>query len=70
MMAKEKKRRSESLETEFEEVVARLLQTAPEELDDALARVRRKQAEVRKGVEQINRDIERGFRTEGKKFRL
>jgi hypothetical protein len=49
------------IETEFDESVARFLQTDhPKELEDARARLRRKQEEVERDAKQIEEEFEKG----------
>ena len=69
MKKRKKTPRPKAIESEFDETVARLLQTDPKELEAALARVRRKQAEVEKYVKGLEEDIAEGSDRPAKKFR-
>lgn len=52
------------------EAMARLLKTDPVELADVIDRAKIRQGEIRKNVDDARKEIERGVRPAGKKFRL
>ncbi len=58
------------IESDTDEAVARLLQTDPKELTDALKEVERKQGEVHANVESSRDSIQRGARRTKHRFRL
>jgi hypothetical protein len=70
MTKSRKKKSSDPIESEFDESLARFIQTDPKELADALEQVRQKQEEVRQNVEKRRDSIERGARRSKKRFRL
>lgn len=53
-----------------DEAVARLLQTDPVEIADIFDRVKKRQGEIRKNVDDARKEIERGVRPAGKKFSI
>lgn len=69
-MTKPKSNRSAKIETEFDEVVARLLQTDKKELEDEIAKTKREADEVGKYVEERSDSIKRGARRTKHRFRL
>ncbi len=58
-----------SLETEFEKTIARLLQTDPKELADALEQAPKKQRDIDRYVKEREESIRKGARRARKRFR-
>ncbi len=54
----------------FEEALARLLQTDPDELADSVREMREKEKEVERYIEERRDSIRRGARRAPKRFRL
>lgn len=54
----------------FEEALARLIQTDPNELADSYEEIRRKEVEVERYVHEREQSIRRGARRASKRFRL
>lgn len=70
-MTARKIKRIEPIESEFDEVVARLLQTNPRELAASVAaEASRRQEEVRQRVVAARKEIEDGARPRKGRFRL
>ena len=70
-MTEDRKRKPPAvLDMPFSEAVARFLSTNPEEVEDAHARVRREQEDVKKRVEETRESIRSGARRTGHRFRL
>lgn len=69
-MTKPKKTRPDKIETELDEVVARLLQTDKKELEDEITRSKRESDEAEKYVEERRDSIQRGARRAKHRFRL
>lgn len=69
-MTKPKTVRTDKIETEFDEVVARLLQTDNKELEDEIAKTKREADEAGKYVEERSDSIKRGARRTKHRFRI
>ena len=66
MTKRKKTPRPKVIDSELDETVARLLQTDPKELEDALAKVRRKRAEVERDAKEIKEEFEKGPARKGR----
>ena len=67
----ERKKTADVTESEFDETLARLLQTNPEELAASMAAlVTRQQASARKRIADARKEIEDGARPRKGRFRL
>lgn len=69
-MTKPNKKRSDKIESELDEVLARLLQTDKKELEDEIAKTKREADEAGKYVEERSDSIRRGARRTKHRFRL
>jgi hypothetical protein len=69
-MTKAKKTKAAKIGTEFDEVVARLLQTDKEELEGEIERTKREADEAGQYVEERRDSIRRGARRTKHRFRL
>ena len=69
-MTKKRKPDMDMSDLGFDEALARLIQTAPEEVADEAARLKREQEEVKAYVEERRDSIERGARRSSRRFRL
>ncbi|MGB8365412.1 MAG: hypothetical protein ACLQUZ_01405 [Rhizomicrobium sp.] len=70
-MTKLKRKRTEPVETEFDEVVARLLQTDPEELAASIAeQIEKQRAAAEKQILDARKEIQNGARPRQGRFRL
>ena len=70
-MTKLKRKRTEPVETEFDEVVARLLQTDPEELAASIAeQIEKQRAAAEKQILDARKEIQNGARPRQGQFRL
>ena len=70
-MNKPKKKQTANIESEFDETVARLLQTAPGELANSMTRgLVNRIKETEKRIKDAREEISRGARSGKKPFRL
>src|SRR5438128_2264906 len=70
MKARKPRKPPLALEMDFEEALARLIQTDPKELTELIEEARREGKEVEEYVRERTRSIRRGARRATKRFRL